>query len=142
MKKLVAELEGAELDYWVAQTDPHCVGLHFEWREDHYVGLGNIGLGDAICCFIPGTDMSITRQLLLRKQYEYSDTYMPSRDWRDVGRLIEENDIAMGPTKDDRWLSAIAASQVIAFGDKPRMAAMRAYVMSKHGEQVEIDDQK
>ena len=115
----VAELYGAELDYWVAKAEGHgCRVLDAEsspigravvvaWPEFH-------GEGD-------------------REQFE------PSSDWAAGGPIIERERIG-SITLRDGWSAQVDGERL----DRPRaaagptllIAAMRAYVASKFGDEV------
>jgi hypothetical protein len=138
-----AELSGVQLDYWVAHIDKRCGGLRFEWRGEHWVGLGDFdGKTEVV---IAGAKPGFRAFLAIRKQYGLSerDIYQPSRDWAHGGPIIEREGIQLWPdTADDQkdavpgvWFAA-AWQKAEHQGATPLEAAMRAYVASKFGEEV------
>jgi len=92
MKKKVAELEGAELDYWVSKA---------------------ISPGRAA---VP----------------EYS------REWAWGGPIIERERISIVERAEEGW-AADCRGAPLMMADKPLIAAMRAYVASKLGDEVSDD---
>jgi hypothetical protein len=131
----VRELEGAELDYWVARAQgvpsseveidrgAFCrVYLPDEARIDL---LGIVGE------FFPG-------------EWDY---YQPGVWWHNGGPIIERERIAVMPLRSDVWGASVfgdayvfsideGESDVDATGPTPLVAAMRAFVASKFGEEV------
>lgn len=112
----VSELEGAELDYWVAVT----VGRHH--RDD------------------------VTRYITLeREAHPHLEPYAPSTDWSQGGPIIEQFDMtlegSLGQGADKQWLAMTPssihdASWAQAYGQTALVAAMRAVVACKYGEEV------
>lgn len=116
MKIKTSELEGAALDWAVAQATRLDVDIH-------------IGL--------PARWISFTGNLV---------AYQPSTDWNRCGPLIEELEITI--TQDnarDGWYAA----QVIYlpdhdewhYGETPRIAACRAIVAAKLGNEVDVPEE-
>lgn len=125
----VAELEGALLDYWVGRANGWTCNANAQhkilcidvWR-DH----------DGKIAFIP------------------AQSYRPSTDWAHGGPNIERHNItlldpnycnsgqweaymgAFPDVRDDRVVGMVAAGA----GPTPLIAAMRAYVASKFGDEV------
>ena len=105
----VAELEGALLDKWVAKAEGAAV------YQDAY--------GDT---------------------WEGSRTYRPSTDWSRGGQIIERSRIQIVPQNvcHLKWSAYLDEGlppgryAVEQFGEAPLVAAMRAYVASKFGEEV------
>lgn len=70
--------------------------------------------------------------------------YAPSFDWTVAGPIIERERIAVMPRDDGApwravlWLPPDASVAVYGTGPAPLIAAMRAYVASKFGEEVEL----
>jgi hypothetical protein len=64
------------------------------------------------------------------------DGFRPSADWAQGGPIIEREGIALGQTADG-W-EATCDGEVYVYGKTPLIAAMRCYVASKLGEEVEI----
>ncbi|MCK9394206.1 MAG: DUF2591 domain-containing protein [Methylobacter sp.] len=118
-KKLVAELEGAELDYWVAKAQG--------WYIEKSVGDDHI---DVWC------DDN-------RSEYGLNpvSTYQPSTNWEQGGPIIEREIIALDPRidNDDKLLLVHAYGGGNGSGNTYLIAAMRCYVASKYGAFVEVE---
>ena len=117
-----SELIGPALDWAVAK----CEGFNAEWDdvfEDFWLEMG------------------------LRK-YTRLGNYQPSEKWEQAGPIIERECIAtyasgacsVAPKNPDYWVAEIldTAEMITQFGPTPLIAAMRAYVASKLGDEVEI----
>lgn len=144
----VAELDGALLDYWVAQHDPRCAGLTFEWRGDHWVGIGDVDGQEHVCCV--GCAPSFKAKQVIRRLYREFEFFQPSCSWVDGGPIIERHNItlldpnycnsgqweaymgAFPDVRDDRVVGMVAAGA----GPTPLIAAMRAYVASRFADHV------
>ena len=69
--------------------------------------------------------------------------YTPSTDWSQGGPIIERESIKVDPRK-GQWEATIwneAVMQNPAYGPTPLIAAMRCYVASKLGDEVEIPEE-
>lgn len=116
MKK-VSELTGADLDYWVAKAE----GLELSNEWNCFCGPGIfVGRGDG--------DLQ---------------GFAPSTDWSDAGPIIEREFIWLSEQTDvgiHFWEASTATDDELcrhtALGPTPLIAAMRAYVASKYGEEV------
>ena len=111
----VADLLGADLDYWVAKA----------WMDGaSYVTV----------------DASYVRDF----------DFHPSENWAQAGPIIERERIHLEPfpggdeypewlafEQSDGWGEPLADSPRRQYGDTALIAAMRAYVASKFGEEVE-----
>lgn len=122
MKKRVSELEGAELDYAVA------------------VALGEKGVRI-------GTN-NITRERVCLHEMECGIVgvnevwFCPSTKWQDGGPIIERERIDVTYAY-DCWCGMVWDNETIEpkidqFGTTPLIAAMRCFVTSKLGEEVEL----
>lgn len=123
----VSELDGAELDYWVARAEG--LPLSSEWNARVGPGiLVGVGAGDL-------------------------NAFSPSTDWRDGGPIIEKAEIGVQYWYEDEddpddyiqtWLASIRNADLSEgpqfAGQSPLVAAMRAYVASKFG--THVDDLK
>lgn len=65
--------------------------------------------------------------------------WTPSTDWAQVGPIIEREKITLEWTGED-WMGYIRHDEEF-FGSTPLIAAMRCYVASKLGDEVEIPDE-
>lgn len=121
-----SELLGAELDWAVAK----CEGATDEWRSD-----GPFLWNGVPCIRIDGHDVN----------------YRPSSNWMVGGPIIDREDIAISPLPDGLWRAYSADGTMWAphgvevfhwtrkqQGYHPLIAAMRCYVASKLGDEVEI----
>lgn len=64
--------------------------------------------------------------------------YSPSTDWAQGGAIIEWEQIALFLNGDDEWAATDGIKNTV--GDTPLIAAMRCYVASQLGDEVEIPD--
>ena len=106
----VSELTGAQLDWAVAKCKPE--GMEFR--------LGYRG------------------EPLLVDEHEFGNVFVPSTDWAQGGLIIEREGICI--TYDpfvNRWAAIVSGGDSI-HADTPLIAAMRCYVASKLGDEVEI----
>ena len=75
------------------------------------------------------------------------DVYAPSTDWSQGGPIIEREQIAIWWEKWDDVDSALPVWTAVRFnegdyyGSTPLIAAMRCYVASKLGDEVEVPDE-
>ena len=110
-----SELLGAELDWAVAK----CEGATDEWRSD-----GPFWWHGVPCIRIGGHDVN----------------YRPSTDWALAGPIIEREFICLW-SEGYEWEAKIqtgAGVWLAEWDDSPLIAAMRCYVASKLGDDIEI----
>lgn len=110
MKHKVADLDGALLDAAVAKA----CGIGFEivgWPDPQCLA------GEPVC----------------RKAFE------PSTDWAQGGPIIERERIALDPPDRSEWRATKAKADewAVEYGPTPLIAAMRAFVASKFGDEVD-----
>ena len=134
-KKHVAKLEGAQLDWAVAMAGQ-------EWKTAHrhfptmtldstFVGV-YIAANSArsMCVLQPNNPFR-------QDPHEYN----PSTDWQLGGPIIERERMSLGE-QDGGWgaVCTTADHRLVAFGSGPTplIAAMRAFVASKFGDEVEV----
>ena len=68
-------------------------------------------------------------------------TFKPSTDWAQGGPIIERERITVEYSADpDTWCACIMADQEV-YGPTALIAAMRCYVASEMGEEVEVPDE-
>jgi hypothetical protein len=115
MKIKVSELEGAALDRAVAKCLGHRVA------EDY---------GVYIRIHPP-----------VQEQSGYTLVFCPSTDWSLGGPIIEREGISL--YRSGNWLAeyVITGAIVFAEGDTPLVAAMRCYVESKMGDEIEVPEE-
>jgi hypothetical protein len=67
--------------------------------------------------------------------------YEPSTNWAQGGQIIERERITVEYSADpDTWCACIMADQEV-YGPTALIAAMRCYVASEMGEEVEVPDE-
>lgn len=71
----------------------------------------------------------------------YCNDYRPATDWSQGGPIIEREKIDVMPTFGNQWHSTDVSGHVTRFGPTPLIAAMRCYVASKLGDEVEVPDE-
>lgn len=117
MRYKVSELKGALLDAAVAKAE----GLRFRIGRD---------TGDSQdTCWLH-------EPLRLNTHYPESSAFDPSTHWGDGGPIIERERMNFEPGSDG--VVASYGNRAGEFGRTYLIAAMRAYVASKFGEQVDI----
>ena len=109
-----SELTGAALDWAVAK----CEGVSVRWSAAH--------------------------EQLLVEGYPYM-VWQPSTNWAQGGPIIEREcmDLLCLEGGDDGWQADryLHTEKVEAYGPTPLIAAMRCYVASKLGDEVEIPEE-
>ena len=112
MKIKTSELTGAALDWAVAKCEGHKVNVGF--RNLTYTPKGK------------------------RTLYAYT----PSTNWTQGGPIIEREKIASNySAKRDCWFAESYDEKHVEAGPTPLIAAMRCYVASKLGDEVEVPDE-
>ena len=70
---------------------------------------------------------------------KYGDLFQPSTDWAQGGPIIEREGITIDrETLANLWLACTYGTRIARSGPTPLIAAMRCYVASKLGDEVEI----
>ena len=123
--KKVAELEGTELNYWVAKATGRECGLSYPQWLGHWTSDPE------------GTGLK--KHAWIADETGDKDWFQPSTDWSEGGPIIEREKImlANGYGYTDIgfiWLAHIDNHQ--QRGVTPLIAAMRCYVASVFGEEV------
>ena len=72
--------------------------------------------------------------------YEFTYAYKPSADWAQGGLIIEREWISVF-VEDDTWKASNSWGHFPLEGPNPLVAAMRCYVASKLGQEVEIPEE-
>lgn len=153
MEIRVEELSDTELDYWVAKSDPSCEGLRFEWRDDeragrHWVGIGEVEGEDMVCVY--GCKPNLRAEWGLQRRYKEAakHCFQPSRNWAQGGAIIEREGLNLRVhCVHNREITSWACEkewpmeqELGAVGPTPLIAAMRAFVINKHGDKVLAND--
>jgi hypothetical protein len=111
----VSELTGAALDWAVALIE------YPEWKEQGYLEVFPHDLS-----FDDGT------------------TYTPSTDWSQGGPIIEREGISVATDDVEPWCGFIEDDETNTLffsGPTPLIAAMRCYVASKMGDEIELPEE-
>lgn len=67
--------------------------------------------------------------------------YTPSTDWAQGGAIIEREMLTVTPAKHAGWQAFAWPKTRAIWGDTPLEAAMRCYVASKLGDEIEVPDE-
>lgn len=138
----VAELSGALLDYWVARADESWKWAHMLFPTMTLdptfkaVELFTYQSGQQECLLLPNNPMRQDAQI-----------FAPSTDWAHGGLLIERGEISVYASvdwKSERQHSLLhwvgVCERIFTrrgyIGPTPLVAAMRAFVAGKFGEEV------
>lgn len=131
----VSELQGAELNYWVAKAEGYEAKLSKTHPTDGYPLYE-----DSVSCWVY---KKIDDE---DDEYHWS-IYEPSWMWHDGGPIIEREKIEVNPfampVMGNAWtaivceLKGLGARSKHYNGPTPLIAAMRARVASKYGEEVD-----
>lgn len=113
-KHRVGELSGALLDAAVAKA----AGLEFA-TEDH------------------PTDPPLPFACWVRAGDDW-EMFRPSVEWEDGGQIIEREKISISPSYSEWCASILLCDAGDVYGPTPLIAAMRAFVASKFGEEIEL----
>ena len=109
-----SELTGAALDWAVAK----CEGRGIEFDDPRDPWLTRDGIAD-----------------------QPLHSYTPSTDWAQGGPIIEREGISLEyAAQPEKWCACIRADQEV-YGPTALIAAMRCYVASKLGDEVEIPEE-
>jgi hypothetical protein len=125
MKVKTNELSGAALDWAVAKCEQDdTVRIYFD--ED---------TGEKLC----------HKWFPILGQYWDVPEFSPSTDWAQGGLIIERERIYLQPEigkegAGNAWY-AVSMYNTDAYGSTPLIAAMRCYVASKLGDEVEVHDE-
>ena len=70
---------------------------------------------------------------------KFNVDFEPTDNWMQAGKIIERERICLIDQGGDYWQAICGWKE--AFGDTPLIAAMRCYVASKLGDEVEVPDE-
>ena len=80
--------------------------------------------------------------------FQVVDAYLPSTDWAQGGLIIEQERISLLMAGWDSldaalplWEATSYSSREILLGNTPLVAAMRCYVASKMGDEIELPEE-
>ena len=91
-------------------------------------------------------DWAVAKCEGLRTYVEVVEGFKPSTDWMQGGPIIEREGISLYLDTNNLWQANIFDGNPAVFGtgvegETPLIAAMRCYVASKLGDEVEIPDE-
>lgn len=142
MKAKTSELIGPALDWAVALAEK--LNPRFLKEEEAYnadVLTNTLKRGDYVVVLRPNN-----RLTPLGQYNGYNDgvcwknVFSPSTDWSQGGPIIEQKKITPY-ADDDCWVAQAWKSTVTEAGPTPLIAAMRCYVASKIGNEVDIPEE-
>jgi hypothetical protein len=89
--------------------------------------------------------LSGSRHVVIALDYYFMDDwgltlYSPSTDWAQGGPIIERERIDVLYEHDLRWI-AVPQKGIESYGPTPLIAAMRCFVASKLGDEVEVPEE-
>jgi hypothetical protein len=113
----VSELQGAFLDFWVGKALGADVELKTDFSESTEDGL-------------------YVRRWTGCEGARTDHEFSPTTNWLDGGPIIEREAIGIMPISDAEWLAEEFITCARGRGPTPLIAAMRAYVASKFGEEL------
>lgn len=67
--------------------------------------------------------------------------FKPSSDWSQGGPIIEQEMLTVGPAKHQGYMAWAWPKNQGYWGDTPLIAAMRCYVASKLGDEVDVPEE-
>ena len=129
----VSELTGAALDWAVAKCEGDkvfrpCLGRPDDWDKEAYLKDGS-------------DDRWVVRVQNPRVGWFVDWTYNPSGSWMQGGPIIERKEIELVP-KGMHWEAYADEDFHVPYsGPTPLIAAMRCYVASKLGDEVEVPEE-
>lgn len=125
VKKPVSELEGAQLDWAVAVADGQGDDVWLSGFED---------VEDA-----ETLERVPRRWCMVKCPYDGEKAFMPSEEWVEAGHIIQREQISiLWVPQHGQWESGYDCEQNEGCGDTPMIAAMRAFVTCKLGDEVEV----
>jgi hypothetical protein len=113
-----SELTGAALDWAVAKCEP----------DDTLAVYFDESTGEPLC----------------HDDWPNNQEYKPSTDWAQGGLIIERERISVISDYHEikeGWLAESYDNEVLEFGPTPLIAAMRCYVASKLGDEVDVPEE-
>lgn len=126
MKLKTSELAGAALDWAVAAA------LNAQFQEDRVI---------KVCRHEATTPAWIERENAPGSAPHYH-RYSPSTGWAQGGPIIDLEGIGFFQKKDEGYCqAAMPGAEFIQWGPTPLMAAMRCYVASKLGYDVDVPEE-
>ena len=140
-----SDLVGKSLDWAVAQLDPSCEGLTWEYSdtEQAWFGIGSLdNESKPSICAVLSSGHSFPDKMRFRRLYS-AEPYHVSTNWQQCGLLIDRHEIEIHVCTDRicRYWARAYGKDSGAFGDTPRIAACRAIVVARFGKMINIPAQ-
>lgn len=110
-----SELIGHALDWAVAK----CEGAPKEWRDNGPF------FWDGVACI---------------REFGHDIRFTPSTNWSQGGPIIERERLIIEPWGVSQWAASVGRMN-LSYGPTPLIAAMRCYVASKLGDEVDIPNE-
>ena len=115
MKIKTADLIGPALDWAVAKCE---------------------GLNSVAACYLNGEG-----QLMYLEEASWP-TWEPSTNWSQGGPIIEQELLCVNPdTPRNQWMAITNSAEIVQFGPTALIAAMRCFVASRLGDEVDVPDE-
>jgi hypothetical protein len=145
----VSELSGALLDYWVARAEieqgiGQTTGCQIRALDEGRWVLFDSDDGGAVMIICKGFKALLQTRKELNAD-RFVERYSPSEMWAHAGPIIERERITVAwqPMKGE-WMAGLIETEYgsmlefrwLGFNESPLVAAMRAYVSSKFGDEV------
>lgn len=123
MKIKTSEAEGAALNWLVAKCEGYEEGVYMH--------------APVIRIDVKGKATGLT--VPINREYVW---FSPSTDWAQGGPIIAREKIATQFwVSEDSWEALIKGGFFASYGPTPLVAAMRCFVVSKLGDEVEVPDE-
>lgn len=128
MKIKTSELTGAALDWAVATSIYNAAPIksasttRFRVLDDDDEHVGSIWITE---------------------KRTFTSTFAPSSDWVQGGTLLEQHGIWLSDDNDEspeKWIASVGGAHM-QVGPTPLIAAMRALVASRLGDEIEVPDE-
>ena len=136
VKVKTQDLSGSALDWAVAHATKAWEWAH-EWYPTMTLDPSFIGVSDNA----PRGSVSLVPRNPMRQD---SQPFRPSTDWAQGGRLVETHQISLHcpQTTDDVWAAWIITDrgEVVQAGDTALIAACRAIVAARIGDEVDVPE--
>lgn len=141
MKVQVSEATELQLDYLVATIVDVCDGLEFRFVDGVMCGV-DPGSND-ICMFVQTQNFRTNTRQKHTAGFHNAIHYNPTGSWSQGGPIISKQMLATWTADGREWHARefVLASSPVINGPTPLIAAMRCYVASKMGNEVEVPDE-
>jgi hypothetical protein len=153
METKTSELTGSALNWAVVKAQGGCALTDPAQLHAHLESLGEDELWNTLCAYTPGGIDASTMDAREMIAYGLKNWQFPpySTDWLRTGPIIEREcitttpygDCSVVPKNAEYWQAVLFLTDesVIQCGPTPLIAAMRAYVASKLGDEVDVPEE-